>query len=105
MSDPYAELAELAERELGLAVAGRIEELTELQACVAVLTAALPATPPAAARGALERAAHAQDAAAAALADALAGTEAELARLGSGRTGIRGYATGLGSGPTYDRVG
>lgn len=105
MSDPYAELAELAERELELAAGGRVEQLAELQRRAAALAARLPATPPPHARAALERAARAQHAAAAALADALAETEDALARLRRGRAGVKGYAANLGSSPTLDRAG
>lgn len=105
MSDPYAELADLAERELESAAGGRVEELAELQDHASALAARLPATPPAHARAALARAARAQDAAAAALDAALAATEAELTRLRRGRMGIKSYAASLGSSSTLDRAG
>jgi hypothetical protein len=55
--DPYAAILELAERELELARDGRIEDLRSLAPAWDALTAELPAVPPPAARGPLERAA------------------------------------------------
>jgi hypothetical protein len=55
--DPYAAILELAERELELARAGRIEDLRSLAAQWDALTAGLPARPPASARRPLARAA------------------------------------------------
>ncbi|HEY3829866.1 MAG TPA: hypothetical protein VGL57_11770 [Solirubrobacteraceae bacterium] len=55
--DPYVAILELAERELELARDGRIEDLRSLAPQWDALTAELPATPPASARGPLERAA------------------------------------------------
>ncbi len=55
--DPYAAILELAERELQLARDGRIEDLRSLASEWDELTADLPAQPPPAARGPLERAA------------------------------------------------
>jgi hypothetical protein len=54
--DPYAAIVAFAERELELARDGRIEDLRSLASEWDVLTAGLPAQPPASARGALERA-------------------------------------------------
>ncbi|HEY2217211.1 MAG TPA: hypothetical protein VGH21_06925 [Solirubrobacteraceae bacterium] len=54
--DPYSALAELSERQLELARDGRVQELGALAEDWDRLTAGLPAEPPAAARGALERA-------------------------------------------------
>jgi hypothetical protein len=55
--DPYSAILELAERELELARAGRIEDLRSLAPRWDALTADLPAQPPPAARGPLQRAA------------------------------------------------
>jgi hypothetical protein len=55
--DPYAAILALAERELQLARDGRIDDLRSLGRQWDALTANLPAQPPAAARGPLERAA------------------------------------------------
>jgi len=55
--DPYAAILELAERELQLARDGRIEDLRSLASAWDELAADLPAQPPPAARGPLERAA------------------------------------------------
>ncbi len=54
-ADPYSALAELSERQLELARAGKMQELGELAENWDRLTAGLPAEPPAAARAALER--------------------------------------------------
>jgi hypothetical protein len=55
--DPYTAILELAERELQLARAGRIEDLRALASEWDALTAELPAQPPTSARGPLQRAA------------------------------------------------
>jgi hypothetical protein len=55
--DPYAAILELAEQELELARAGRIEDLRSLAPRWDELTAGLPPQPPASARGPLARAA------------------------------------------------
>jgi hypothetical protein len=55
-ADPYTAILELAERELQLARDGRIEDLRSLAPQWEELTAGLPAQPPPAARGPLERA-------------------------------------------------
>jgi hypothetical protein len=55
--DPYAAILELAERELELARAGRVEDLRSLGPQWEALTAGLPPQPPASARGPLARAA------------------------------------------------
>ena len=53
---PYERLADSFERELELVGEGRLEELAQLAADREALIATLPATPPASARTALERA-------------------------------------------------
>jgi hypothetical protein len=55
--DPYVAILELAERELELARAGRIEDLRSLAPQWDTLTAGLPSQPPPSARGPLARAA------------------------------------------------
>ncbi len=55
--DPYSAILELAERELELARAGRIEDLRSLAPQWDALTAGLPAHPPPHARDPLARAA------------------------------------------------
>jgi hypothetical protein len=54
---PYETLARMIERELELVGAGRLDELPELVRAREELIASMPATPPATARPALERAA------------------------------------------------
>jgi hypothetical protein len=56
-SAPYERLAEMIQRELELAGAGDLDGLAAAQAQRAALKASLPATAPAHARAALERAA------------------------------------------------
>ncbi|MGZ4286498.1 MAG: hypothetical protein ACXVHB_20550 [Solirubrobacteraceae bacterium] len=53
---PYERLAGYYERELELVAEGRLDELAQLAADRDALIASLPATPPASARPALERA-------------------------------------------------
>ena len=53
---PYERIAESYERELELVGEGRLDEVGELAADRDALNATLPATPPASARPALERA-------------------------------------------------
>jgi flagellar protein FliS len=57
MSAPYERLADSFELELELVGAGRLDELAQLTADREALISTLPATPPASARPALERAA------------------------------------------------
>ena len=92
MSDPYAELVALSERELELVTAGDLDELPELQHEREALVASLPEDPPASARGSLERAARLQAQTTAALAQAIRELGGELDRLDRGRSAIRGYA-------------
>ena len=57
MSAPYERLADSFELELELVGAGRLDEVAQLTADREALISTLPATPPASARPALERAA------------------------------------------------
>jgi hypothetical protein len=102
-TDPYTELAELAERELALAGSGLVDEMAEPQARRAALAARLPATPPARARPALERALRASAATELLLAGALEEAASDLSRLHRGRAGVRAYAPGPA--PLVDRAG
>ena len=87
----YERLADLAEAEAAAAVAGDFERLSELVATREKLRAVLPATAPAAARPALERALAAQEAADHALQAGLADIRRELGRLARGSVQVRGY--------------
>ena len=91
LGDAYAQLAELAEAERDLAVAGRIDELLAVQERRAALVAGLPERAPAAARPHLLRAAAAQAQATAALATALSATRSEVGRLERGRGAVAAY--------------
>jgi hypothetical protein len=88
---PWAELADLAERELGLARDGRWSEVAACSQERVRRAASLPSTPPAQARPELERLAACQDAIVALLSGARAGVARELAALRRGRTAARGY--------------
>lgn len=101
-ADPYAELAEIAERALALSEradptapaerAGEPAALSELLDRATALAATLPATPPASARPALERAASAQERLRARLSSALAATRATLERTDRSRQAAGAYA-------------
>ena len=87
----YARLAELAEAERDLALAGRVDELLAVQAERAALVASLPARAPEGARPWLVRAAEAQAEATAALSAAVAAARAEVVRVERGRTAVAAY--------------
>ena len=87
----YDELAELAQRELELVSAGAVEDLPTLHARRDALVAALPDSPPPAARPSLERAAALQSRVTTALAERLRESGAELRKLSTGRTAMARY--------------
>jgi hypothetical protein len=101
----YDELAELAQRELELVTAGELEPLTELRARRSALVATLPATPPGAARPALERALAFQARVTAALEDRVREAGSELRKLTHGRSAVRGYAPHVDRLKLVDRAG
>jgi len=101
----YEALAQLAERELELVSAGEIDRLTALQAERSALVSELPATPPAAARPALERAAELQARVTKALDARVRSTSAELGKLTRGRTAMAGYAPPVERVKLVDRAG
>jgi hypothetical protein len=101
----YEALAELARRELDLVNAGDVDRLPAIHAERSALLAELPATPPEAARPALERAAHLQEHVTAALADSLREAGTELSRLSQGRTAMRGYTPHTEPLKLVDRAG
>jgi hypothetical protein len=92
VSDGYGRLVELAARERDLIVAGRYDELADLDEERGRLVASLPDVPPAEARPALERAAALQAENTRLLAVALAETREGLLGVGRGRTAARSYA-------------
>ena len=98
MSDarPAQALADLAEEELGLIAAGRIDEIAELQTRRDDLLARLPelVVDPTD-RDALARAHELQAQVTALLERATNEMAARLARLDRGRTSVRAYATSL----------
>jgi hypothetical protein len=98
----YEELATLAERELELATAGRLEELEQLQRRRAELVATLPTYPPPDARPALERAARLQRETTVTLATGLRAVVEQLGHVGTGRRAAGSYAPAVG-GRTVDR--
>jgi hypothetical protein len=98
MSDPRPAqgLADLAEEELGLIAAGRIDEIAELQTRRDDLLARLPElVVDSADRDALARAHELQVQVTALLERATNEMAARLARLDRGRTSVRAYATSL----------
>jgi hypothetical protein len=101
----YEALAELAERELELVSAGDIDQLPQLHAERRALVASLPATPPLAARPALERAAALQARVGTALAARIAETGEGLRRLSRGRSAMHGYAPRIERSKLVDRAG
>jgi HEAT repeat protein len=102
---PYDALAEIAQRELDLVSAGALERLPELREQRNAVVAALPATPPAEARSALERAAMLQARISAILEERLGETGAELRRLTQGRTAMRGYTPPVEQRKLVDQAG
>jgi hypothetical protein len=90
-ADPYRRLAELAEAQRDHAVAGRIDELLEVQAQGTALVATLPAKAPAGARPHLERAASARAEVTAALAAAMRAARADAMHVEQGRAAMAAY--------------
>jgi hypothetical protein len=104
----YERLAELAERELALVTAWeptRIGELVAIQQMRTTLVAALPASPPAAARPALLRAHECQQRTTAALTVLCDQLGRDLSGLDRGRQAARGYGTGAPARPVLDATG
>lgn len=93
----YEELVRLAERELELARAGRLDEVAELQARRAQHVALLPSYPPPDARPALERAAALQQETTVVLAMSARSAVDSLRRVDRGRVAVRSYAPAGGS--------
>lgn len=106
--EPYERLVALAERELALVTAfepSRIGELVALQQTRTTLVAALPHTPPAAARAALLRAHECQQRTTAALRVLCDQLGHELGAVDRGRRAARGYAPIVPARPLLDRTG
>jgi hypothetical protein len=91
VSAAYIRLAELAERERDLAVAGRVDDVLAVQSERAALIADLPAVAPAEARQYVHRAAVAQAETTVALGAALRSVRAEAVRLEQGRGAVAAY--------------
>lgn len=89
---PYEALVRFAERELELARAGQLEEVSELQERRAAHVALLPSYPPADARPALERAAALQRETSVVLAMAARSAVDSLRKVDRGRVAARSYA-------------
>jgi hypothetical protein len=104
-SDPYERLAALVESERDHAVAGRIDELRELQAREAALVAVLPEQAPDGARPYLLRAATARAEVTAALATALRVARADAMRVDHGRTAMAAYRPAPTAAPGIARRG
>jgi len=105
VSDAYADLVRLTERELELVSAGNLDELPALHEERHALVASLPEEPPASARPALERAARLQSQVTAALTRAMRELTGELDRLDRGRSAVRGYAPTGDSRRLVDQTG
>jgi hypothetical protein len=103
--EPYARLVELVESERDHAVAGRIDELCEVQAQEAALVAALPARAPEGARPHLLRAAAARAEITAALATAMRVARADAMRVDQGRTAMAAYRPAMPVVPGIARRG
>jgi hypothetical protein len=88
-------LVALAEEELGLLAAGRVEELSDLHDRREAVLAGLPAQLDEADRAALGQAHALQQQVNALLKQALAQAAADLAKLDRGQTAVRGYANSL----------
>ena len=100
----YEQLVRLAERELELARAGRLEEVAALWAERDEHVASLPPRPPADARPALERAAALQQEITLVLAETAQAVTEELRRVDRGRAVARTYAPAGGApSSTVDR--
>jgi hypothetical protein len=94
VADPYGALIELAEREREQIAARDYEALGETAAAREALMAELPEVAPEDAHDAIRRLVELQKGNEAAVECALSGIEVELARLRSGRAGVRRYAPG-----------
>jgi hypothetical protein len=110
MTDPYAALLALTEREHELVVAGAWEELAAVDAERRTLMAVMAAhAPPGAARALLARAAEVQAATTALLATQVAELRRSLGHVAQGRAAVRGYGGGAGgragTGAQVDRAG
>lgn len=93
----YDELVRLAEQELDLARAGKLDEVAELQSRRADHVASLPSYPPAEARPALERAAALQRETTVVLAMSARSAVDSLRRVHRGRAAARSYAPAGGA--------
>ena len=97
MSTAYAELVALAERELELVQADRLEELGPVHARRAELISALPAAAPAEALSLLEQAADLQARTESVLEREMAHAAAELQSVRRGRHAVQAYTPGSGA--------
>ncbi|MEX2196705.1 MAG: hypothetical protein WD844_15600 [Thermoleophilaceae bacterium] len=93
----YEELVRFAERELELARAGQLDEVSELQERRTAHVALLPSYPPAEARTALERAAALQRETTVVLAMGARSAVDTLRKVDRGRVAARSYAPAGGA--------
>jgi ABC-type transporter lipoprotein component MlaA len=105
MHSGYGRLVELAERELELVRAERLEELPALWGERRGVVTELPYVPPLDARDCLARAADLQGQTTALLEERLAATGAEMRRVVLGRSAMQGYSVPLARIPLVDRAG
>jgi hypothetical protein len=102
VTEPYATLLELTERENALVLAGAWEELAAVDATRRALLATLLDRPPATARPALARAVALQAATTALLGAQVDELRRSLGHVAQGRVAVQGY--GAGAGPGASRV-
>ena len=105
VSDPYAALVELTERELELARAGDAEGLYDLRRIRDGVVGEMPEQAPEAARSLLELAARLQLEVTHALAEQLRGASGEMRRLGDGRATVSRYAPDVPRSVLVDQAG
>ena len=105
MQPGYGRLAELAQRELELVRAERIDELPEVWDERRAVVASLPAIPPVDAHAALELAAELQGHVTALLEERMEATGADMRRLVRGRAAMHSYAPQAKRIPLVDRAG
>jgi hypothetical protein len=105
MHPGYSRLVELAERELDLVRAERLDELPALWRERRQVVTELPYVPPLEARDSLARAAELQGRTTALLEERVAATGAEMRRVVMGRSAMQGYAVPVPRMPLVDRAG
>ncbi|MEA2154231.1 MAG: hypothetical protein QOE11_371 [Solirubrobacteraceae bacterium] len=105
MSDPYAALLELTEREQSLVLAGAWEDLAAVDMSRRALLARLPGgAQPSHARATLQRALEVQTATTALIGAQVGELRRSLGHVSRGRVAVRGYGGGAPGARTGGRV-